>query len=176
MTPPPEKKPKMNSSASPTFSTLGRSPSIGPPAYTTDDLVAARNQKHSRWVYLLRIGIAAITLGTSIAVIACAGVSLRGYTDSHLDGEWLLPLWPMNVDLRPTHTVLACGVVIAMLSVGYLAAAFAPMVELTLLGAADCDADAFRRGQTKCIHSTSYPRSSHSSPSPSPSSRPYSLP
>lgn len=136
MTPPQQRKPKFDSSDSPTFSTLGRSPSIVPPAYTTDDLLAARNQKLSRWVYLTRLGITAITLAASITVIACAGASLRHYSNSHLAAEWLLPLWPLNVDLRPTHTVLGCGITVAILSLVYLAAAFAPMVCQSLCTAA----------------------------------------
>ena len=123
-----EQKPKMSSNASPTFSSLDRSPSIIPPAYTTDDLLAARNQKFSRWVYLFRIAIAATTLVASIAIIACAAVALHAYSDSHSNGDWLLPLWPLNVDLRPTHTVLGCGITIAVLSLGYLIVSFAPMV------------------------------------------------
>lgn len=119
MTPPSQHKPK--------FSAMG-SPSIAPPAYTTDDRLVARNHKFSRWIYLIRLGITAITLVTSIAVIACAGVALRHYSNSHLGAEWLLPLWPLNVDLRPTHTVLGCGITVAILSFAYLAAAFAPMV------------------------------------------------
>ena len=128
MTPVQEQKPKMHSSASPTFSSLGRSPSIGPPAYTTDDLLAARNRKYSRWVYLLRIAIAAATLVISIAVIACVGASLHAYSESHSNGDWLLPLWPTHVDLRPSHTVLGCGITVAILSITYLAASFVPMV------------------------------------------------
>lgn len=128
MTPPPQQKPRFVSSGSPTFSTLGRSPSISPPAYTTDDILAARNSKYSRWVYMLRLGITATTLAASIVVTALAGVSLRNYTDSHLGAEWLLPLWPSRVDLRPTHTLLGCGITILVLSLAYLAAAFAPMV------------------------------------------------
>ena len=123
-----QQKPKMTSNTSPTFSTLGRSPSIGPPAYTTDDLQAARNQKQARRLHLIRITIAAITLGTSIAVISCTAVSLRAYSDSHLGPEWLLPLWPLHVDLRPSHTVLGCGITIAAFSLVYLAVAFIPLV------------------------------------------------
>ena len=118
----------MTTSSSPTFSTLGRSPSIGPPAYTTDDLLAAKNQKQAGWLHILRIAIAAITLATSIAVIACAAVSLRAYSESSTDAEWVLPLWPLNVDLRPSHTVLGCGITVAAFSLIYLAAAFAPLV------------------------------------------------
>ena len=123
-----QQKPRMTTSSSPTFSTLGRSPSIGPPAYTTDDLLAAKNQKQAGWLHMLRIVIAGVTLATSIAVIACAAVSLRAYSESSVDAEWLLPLWPLNVDLRPSHTVLGCGITITAFSLIYLAAAFAPMV------------------------------------------------
>lgn len=123
-----DRKPQMTSGASPTFSTLGRSPSIGPPAYTTEDLLAAKYQKVSRWVHLMRVAIAAITLIASIAVIACVGASLRAYSNSRLEPEWILPLWPLDVDLRPSHAVLGCGITVALLSLGYLAVAFVPMV------------------------------------------------
>ncbi|MCJ1456139.1 hypothetical protein MMC28_006498 [Mycoblastus sanguinarius] len=127
MTPPPEQKLQMNSHSSPTFSSLGRSPSIGPPAYTTDDLLAAKYEKLSRWVQWFRTFIAIVTLGASIAVIACAAASLQAFSGSHLEPQWLLPLWPLNVDLRPTHTVLGCGITIAVFSFAYLAASFISM-------------------------------------------------
>ena len=123
-----DRKPQMTSNTSPTFSTLGRSPSIGPPAYTTDDLLAARYQKFSKWVHLMRVAIAAVTLVASVAVIACVGASLRAYSNSRLEPEWILPLWPLNVDLRPSHAVLGCGIAVALLSLAYLATAFVPMV------------------------------------------------
>ena len=127
-----DRKPQMTSSASPTFSTLGRSPSIGPPAYTTDDLLAARYQKLSRWVHLVRVATAAFTFIASIAIIACVGASLRAYSSSRLEPEWILPLWPLNVDLRPSHAILGCGISVALLSLAYLAVAFVPMVRRTV--------------------------------------------
>ena len=123
-----DRKPQMTSNTSPTFSSLGRSPSIGPPAYTTDDLLAAKYQKISRWIHLVRVAMAAITFVASIAVIACVGASLRAYSNSRLEPEWILPLWPLNVDLRPSHAILGCGVSVALLSLAYLAVAFIPMV------------------------------------------------
>ena len=123
-----DRKPQMTSTTSPTFSTLGRSPSIAPPAYTTDDLLTAKYQRLSRWVTLVRAAIAAITFISSIAVIACGGASLRAYSTSRLEPEWILPLWPLNVDLRPSHAILGCGIVVALLSLGYLAVASVPMV------------------------------------------------
>ena len=123
-----DRKPQMTSTTSPTFSTLGRSPSIAPPAYTTDDLLTAKYQRLSRWVTLVRAAIAAITFIASIAVIACVGASLRAYSTSRLEPEWLLPLWPLSVDLRPSHAILGCGVIVALFSLGYLAVASVPMV------------------------------------------------
>ncbi|KAK4692325.1 hypothetical protein P7C71_g4852, partial [Lecanoromycetidae sp. Uapishka_2] len=118
----------MTANVSPTFSQLGRSPSIGgPPAYTTGDLLAARNQKYAKVIHLLRIAMAAVTLGASVTVIACEVSSLKEFSASHLEPEWLLPLWPLNVDLRPAHAVLGCGIVIAAFSLIYLAAALIPM-------------------------------------------------
>ena len=123
-----DQKPRMTSTTSPTFSTLGRSPSIAPPAYTTDDLLAAKYQRLSRWVHLVRAAIAAVTFIASIAVIACIGASLRAYSNSRREPEWILPLWPLNVDLRPSHAILGCGIAVALLSIGYLAVASVPMV------------------------------------------------
>lgn len=76
----------------------------------------------------MRVGVTAATLAVSIAIIACAASSLRGYSDTHLETEWLLPLWPLSVDLRPTHAVLACGIVVAVADLLYLAPALYPSV------------------------------------------------
>ena len=113
---------------------MGRSPSFAPPLYTPDVLAAAKTQKFSRWVYLLRIGISAITLGTSITIVACAGVALHSYHDSRLGPEWLLPLWPVNVDLRPVQAVIGCGISILVFSIVYLGASFAPVVGYHVMG------------------------------------------
>ena len=76
----------------------------------------------------MRVAIAAMTFIASIAMIACVGASLRAYSDSRLESEWILPLWPLNVDLRPSHAILGCGIAVALLSLAYLAVAFVPMV------------------------------------------------
>ena len=127
MTPQPKAHATAHSSP---YSNFGRSPSFDPPSFTTDDLSVARYTKQSRMLEWLRIILSTITLATSIAITACAGVTLRAYSDSHVQPEWLLPLWPLAVDLRPTHAILACGVVIAVLSLVYLIVAFAPMVRV----------------------------------------------
>jgi len=110
------------------FSSSRRDTSVEPPAYTTDDILAAKYRKLSKYWQWMRVGITAVTLAISIAIIACAASSLRGYSNTHLGSEWLLPLWPLSVDLRPTHAVLACGIVVAVADILYLAPALFPSV------------------------------------------------
>lgn len=112
----------------PSFASSRRSPSQEPPAYTTDDILAYQHQKYSKLVSWLRIALSAIILVVSVAIIACSGSSLRAYSGSGLAREWWLPIWPLSVDLRPTHAVLSCGILLMIASLIYLAAALFPSV------------------------------------------------
>ena len=114
--------------SSPNFSQYGHSPTIAPPAYTTDDLLAAKYKKVSKWTKITRVTIAFISLCISVAVLGCSADSLQQYSSSETEQVWLLPLWPTSVDLRPTHTILACGIIITVFSLAYLVLAFLPMV------------------------------------------------
>lgn len=109
-------------------SSARRSPSQEPPPYTTDDILAAKYQKKLKLISAIRTATSAITLAISIAIVACAGNSLRAYSSTHMSGSWWLPLWPTHVDLRPTHSALACGIVVMISSLIYLIAAFFPSV------------------------------------------------
>lgn len=133
MTPKPEKQhPQTIVQPSPEFSQYGHSPSIPPPAYTTDDLLAAKYRKISNWTLFARTVLAFLTLCISAAVIGCSADSLREYSSSKSQAERMLPLWPMRVDLRPTHAVLACGIIMMVFSLTYLVLAFIPMVSEVL--------------------------------------------
>ena len=114
--------------ASPNFSQYGHSPTIGPPAYTTDDLLAAKYNKVSSWTKIVRLVLAFISLCISVAVLGCSADSLQEYANSDTVQVWLLPLWPANVDLRPTHTILACGIILTIFSLAYLVLGLIPMV------------------------------------------------
>ena len=127
MAPSHQQKSQVTSHSSP-VSGYDRSSSEGLASYTTDDLAHARYTKYSRGLEWVRIVLTVITLAISIAVTACAGVSLEAYSESHVQPDWLLPLWPLNVDLRPSHALLGCGITVIVLSLVYLIAAFAPMV------------------------------------------------
>lgn len=132
--PPPTSEQVSNNSARRfPFSYFRRSPNQGPPAYTAEDVLASKHQKASKLLSSIRVATSLITLALSIAIIACADNSLRAYTSTNLGGEWFLPLWPAKVDLRPTHAVLACGIVILVSSVAYLAAVLFPSVGSSLV-------------------------------------------
>lgn len=121
-------KPHLTAHRLPSFTSSRQSQSQEPPAYTTDDILAYQHQKYSKLVSWLRIALSAIILVISVAIIACSGSSLRAYSGSTFAGDWWLPIWPLIVDLRPTHAVLACGIVLMVASLLYLAAALFPSV------------------------------------------------
>lgn len=101
-----------------------------PPAYSiqTEDMLAAKYQRWSKFLNVIRIATAAITLIVSVPIVGTTGNSLKAYQSTNLGGKMYLPLWPTTVDLRPTHSILACGVVITTWSLIYLIASFIPSV------------------------------------------------
>ncbi|KAL8719423.1 MAG: hypothetical protein Q9225_003566 [Loekoesia sp. 1 TL-2023] len=108
------------------FQSASRIPSSTPPAYTPDDVLASRNQLHAKILHWMRIAISLITLLASIIIIAFSARALQTYTSTRDHAEWVLPLWPASVDLRPTHSILACGVILAVTSIAYVVVALAP--------------------------------------------------
>lgn len=127
--PPTSEHPAHNGRRFPSFSS---SRQAAPPAYaTTEDVSAAKFHKSSKVLGALRIATASVTLIISIPIVACAGNSLKTYSSINLGGDLLLPLWPASVDLRPTHSVLAAGIIVMIASLIYLIAAFFPTVSPT---------------------------------------------
>lgn len=103
-----------------------------PPAYSTntEDVLAAKYQRWTKFLNLIRITTAALTLIISVPIVGTTGNSLKSYQSTNLGGNMYLPLWPASVDLRPTHSILACGVVLTTWSLIYLIASFFPSVSL----------------------------------------------
>lgn len=121
-------KPRPSVHHSRSFSSIRSSPILEPPAYSAEDVLANKYRKVSKLVSSLRTAVAVITLAVSITVIGCAASSLRSYNGTKSTGDWWLPLWPSSVDLRPTHAVLSCGVIVTIFSIVYLALALFPSV------------------------------------------------
>lgn len=113
------------------LSSMRRTPSNEPPAYSPRDVLADRYQRWAGWLHWARVAIAFITLVAGATITACIGSALRSYDSTQLDSQFMLPLWPSTVNLKPSHATLACGIIITIFSLVYLFAAFLPTVSLT---------------------------------------------
>ncbi|KAL8744061.1 MAG: hypothetical protein Q9190_003644 [Brigantiaea leucoxantha] len=101
-------------------------PSMEPPAYSPNDELAAKAQLQAKILKYMRCALAFLTLAISVTVLACSAKSLRSYSETRDNAEWVLPLWPTSVDLRPTRALLSCGVILTVASLLYLVAALVP--------------------------------------------------
>lgn len=132
--PPPTHEHPAHQSHSRRFPSFSSSSQHGqsPPAYSTktEDILSAKYQRWSKLLNAIRIATAAIMLIIAVPIIGTTGNSLKAYQSTNLGGKMYLPLWPANVDLRPTHSILACGVVVTTWSLIYLIASFFPSVRL----------------------------------------------
>ena len=130
--PPPTHEHPAHQSHSRRFPSFSSSSQHGqaPPAYTinTEDILAAKYQRWTKFLNAIRIATAAVTLIISVPIIGISGNSLKSYQSTNLGGNMYLPLWPASVDLRPTHSILACGVVVTTWSLIYLISSFFPSV------------------------------------------------
>ncbi len=130
--PPPTHEHPAHQSHSRRFPSFSSSSQHGqsPPAYSTstEDILAAKYQRWSKLLNAIRIATAVITLIISVPIVGTTGNSLKAFQSTNLGGKLYLPLWPAHVDLRPTHSILACGVVVTTWSLIYLIASFFPSV------------------------------------------------
>lgn len=130
--PPPTHEHPAHQSHSRRFPSFSSSSQHGqsPPAYSTstEDILAAKYQRWSKLLNAIRIATAVITLIISVPIVGTTGNSLKAFQSTNLGAKLYLPLWPAYVDLRPTHSILACGVVVTTWSLIYLIASFFPSV------------------------------------------------
>ena len=105
-----------------------KEPSKEPPPYSLQDELEIRYQTYARRLHWLRIIISTFILVVSAAVIGCTADSLKEYHHTSAPPSWYLPLWPTDIDIRPTQVLLGCGVFVLVLNAIYIAAAFVPRV------------------------------------------------
>ena len=74
-----------------------------------------------------------VTIATALAVVGLSGHVLKHYNDTRLGKEWHLPLWPINIDVRPTLGLLVPAAIIAFCTLFYVVAALVPSVSLNLI-------------------------------------------
>jgi len=76
----------------------------------------------------IRIGLSVLTLAATIAILGTSGSALNTYERTYLSEEWLLPLWPIEFDIRPTKGLLGSAAVIAFFSLLVIGVSVMPMV------------------------------------------------
>jgi hypothetical protein len=101
--------------------------SISPPSYASDEQEFTYLSK-TRALHWARFGIASVILGTAAAVVGCESAPLHRYNETVSFQNLWLPLWPLNLDLRQTNALLACGAVIMFQALVYIIFALIPSV------------------------------------------------
>ncbi|GAD91653.1 conserved hypothetical protein [Paecilomyces variotii No. 5] len=74
----------------------------------------------------IRLGVAFLILAIAIAIVGCEAVPLHHYKETSSFEKYWLVLWPLNLDLRQTNALLACGAVIAFQALIYIIVAVLP--------------------------------------------------
>ncbi|KAL1967451.1 hypothetical protein VTN77DRAFT_3236 [Rasamsonia byssochlamydoides] len=99
--------------------------SLSHPSYASDEQEAVYLAR-ARALDWIRFSIAVIILGAAAAVVGCEGYPLNYYKHTVSFEKLWLPLWPLNLDVRQTNALLACGVVIMFQALIYIVAAIVP--------------------------------------------------
>ncbi|KAH7313333.1 hypothetical protein B0I35DRAFT_270495 [Stachybotrys elegans] len=68
-----------------------------------------------------RVFATALALAASVTVLGLSADALAVYSRTHVPAEFLLPLWPQNFDIRPTHALIATSVIVMVTSLASLA-------------------------------------------------------
>ncbi|KAH8699143.1 hypothetical protein BGW36DRAFT_449306 [Talaromyces proteolyticus] len=98
---------------------------IYPPSHASDEQESVYLSK-TRTLHWVRLGIAATILIAAAAVIGCESAPLHRYHETAKYSTVWLPLWPLNLDIRQTNALVACGAIIAFQAIIYIVASVLP--------------------------------------------------
>lgn len=116
-----------------TMAPRSSSPSSSNPSYASDEQESTYLTR-TRILHQIRLGIAILILAVATAVVGCEGAPLYHYNQTASFERLWLTLWPLNLDVRQTNAILACGSVIAFQALVYIIVALLPSVRyLSLL-------------------------------------------
>ncbi|KAJ4192262.1 hypothetical protein NW755_004389 [Fusarium falciforme] len=85
-----------------------------------------------------RLGLTVLGLAAGITILGVSADSIAVYNATHVPGDFLLPLWPANFDLRPTVALVVCSALVMVANAISLVASKVPTmrnktgVEMTL--------------------------------------------
>jgi len=80
----------------------------------------------ARTLNRVRLAIAGIILASAVTIIGLEGAPLSFYHNTSSFSNIGLPLWPLNLDVRQTNAILACGAVITFQTLIYIIVVFIP--------------------------------------------------
>ncbi|KIW31158.1 uncharacterized protein PV07_02827 [Cladophialophora immunda] len=83
--------------------------------------------RQAKWLRWTRGVLSILTIATATAAVGCEGHVLHRYNRTHTSSNWHLPpLWPTDVDVRPTLAILISATLIIVLSLSYLIVSIIP--------------------------------------------------
>jgi hypothetical protein len=81
-----------------------------------------------RLIHSGRIVLSVVLVAAAAAIVGCEADAIRTYNSTNLSSQWFLPLWPQNLDLRPSIGIIVGGALIILTSSLYLLCAILPAV------------------------------------------------
>jgi hypothetical protein len=88
-----------------------------------------------RLVDSVRVGLTVLALLSGLTILGTSGDTLAVYNTTSISADFLLPLWPVEFDLRPTVTLVAGSALVVFTSIISLACSKARVVSIPKLQA-----------------------------------------
>jgi hypothetical protein len=93
-------------------------------SFQKNDSLERRHPRIVRWSRLAlcvsRIAVSILLVAAGATIVGCEGHALQNFHATNLGAQFFLPLWPQDLDLTPTITILAVGGVILTFNLIYL--------------------------------------------------------
>lgn len=110
--------------ASTTTVTASRPASVhSKPEFVTDfsefdnnDEDSTKDNKLVKTLDSVRLGLTTLAVLSAITVLGTAGDALANYNSTKLGSDYILSIWPNEFDIRPTHAIVICSVIVLVSS------------------------------------------------------------
>jgi hypothetical protein len=101
-------------------------------SFQKSDSFERKHPRVVRWsriaLCVSRIAVSTLLVAAGAAIVGCEGHALQNFKATNLGAQFFLPLWPQDLDLTPTITILAVGSVILTFNLIYLISTAIPYV------------------------------------------------
>jgi hypothetical protein len=93
-------------------------------SFPKTDSLERKHPRIVRWsriaLCVSRIAVSILLVAAGAAIVGCEGHALQNFNATNLGAQFFLPLWPQDLDLTPTITILVVGGVILTFNLIYL--------------------------------------------------------